>query len=80
MAELILQIIEQSLLLVNKFAPDEATRIKNQILNYRRDWDAEIAKGENRDDARLDELDRELRDIGELFLATIKSATPPSKS
>ena len=39
---------------------------------------AEMAKMDKRDDARLDELDRELRDIGELFLAAIKSAASKS--
>jgi hypothetical protein len=78
MAELILQIIEGSLTLINKITPDEATRIKNRILDYRRAWDAEFAKGENRDDARLAELDRELRDIGQLFLATINGPSTPS--
>lgn len=74
MAELILKIIAEGLVIVNKVLPDEASRINNQVLEYRRAWDAEMAKMDKRDDARLDELDRELRDIGELFLAAIKSA------
>lgn len=74
MVELILGIIEQSLVLVNKLVPEEASRIKNRVLNLRREWDEEIAKGHLRDDAKLVMLERELRDIGELFLTTIKSA------
>lgn len=79
MVELILGIIEGSLELVNKLVPEESTRIRNKILNYRREWDAEMAKGHLRDDANLDRLDRELRDIGELFLATIKGSQSKDK-
>jgi hypothetical protein len=78
MAELILTVIESALGLVNKVVPDQATKIKNQIMDYRSKWDAELAKGPLRDDALLDEYDRELRDITDLFLAAVKSATSPS--
>lgn len=80
MIELVLGIIEESLVLVNKLVPEESTRIKNRVLNLRREWDEEIAKGHLRDDARLVMLERELRDIGQLFLTTIKSANTKSQS
>jgi hypothetical protein len=70
----IIGIVEQGLILLNKLVPDEATKIANKVLEYRRAWDEEMAKGSLRDDARLDMLDRELRDIGELFSAALKGA------
>lgn len=79
MVELILGIIQEGLVIVNKVLPDEATRIKNQVIEYRRKWDEEYAKGDKRDDALLAMYDRELRDIGELFLTALKSANTQSK-
>lgn len=76
MVELILGIIEQSLVLINKLVPDEASRIRNRVLNLRKEWDAEISKGSDRNDAKLDHLELELRDICQLYSATIKQAAP----
>ena len=74
MTNLILGIVNEGLVLLNKLVPDEATKIAKKVLEYRRAYDAEMAKGELRDDARIDMLDRELRDIGELFSSALKSA------
>lgn len=71
---LILQTIEQSLVLLNKLVPDHATRISEKIKSFRERWDAEYAKGENRNDNMLDLLELELRDIRELFSDAIKAA------
>lgn len=76
MAELILNIINNGLPILDKLVPTEATKIRNLILNYGRDFDAEMAKGDKRDDARLDMLERELCNIGGLFSAALKSASP----
>lgn len=67
-------IIEEALVLLNKLVPDQATRIQNKIKALREKWDEEYAKMDKRDDAMLDSIDRELRDIRELFSAAIKSA------
>jgi hypothetical protein len=74
----LLSVLEGGLTLLNKVVPDQATKIKNQIIDLREKWDAEMGKVDNRDDALLDMYDRELRDISELFLAAVKSAAPPS--
>lgn len=79
MVELILGIIEESLVLVNKLVPEESQRIRNRILNLRKEWDEEVSKGPNRSDSKLDHLELELRDICQLFSATIKSATSKDK-
>lgn len=70
----ILETIEESLVLLNKLVPDQATRIANEIKIFRERWDTEYAKNEKRDDAMLDCIELELRDIRELFSSTIKSA------
>jgi hypothetical protein len=75
MAELILSIIKEGLPILDKLIPDEATKIRNLILDYERKWDAEISKGEHRDDALLDMYTRELLDIGRLFSAALGQAT-----
>lgn len=72
MADLLLRILDQSLTLTNKLVPDEVTRIKKRMIAYRSAWDAEMAKTD-RDNAELDRLDRELRDICELFLTASQS-------
>jgi len=76
MVELILGIIEESLVLVNKLVPSEASRIKNKVLSLRKDWDEEISKGDQRSDANLDRIERELRDLVSIYLATLKQAAP----
>lgn len=75
MANPILGIIEESLELLNKLVPDQATKIANKIKEHREKWDVEYAKGAIRDDNMLDLIDIELRDIWELFSGAIKAAS-----
>jgi len=74
MFELILSIIHEGLPILDKLVPDEATKIRNRVLLLRSQWDVEMSKGSLRDDAKLDGLRTELRDIGELFASTLKQA------
>lgn len=78
MAELILSIINEGLPILDKLVPEQATVIRNMILDYRRKWDEEIAKVSLRDDALLDMYTRELLDIGNLFSAALKQAASKS--
>lgn len=80
MVELILGIIEESLVLVNKLVPEESQRIRNKVINLRKDWDEEISKGNNRSDANLDRIERELRDLCSIYSSTLKQATSKDKS
>lgn len=75
MVELVLSIIKEALPLIDKAIPDQATKIRNEILEFRRIWDAEIAKGDKRDDAMLDSVELRLHDICELFIAAVKQAS-----
>lgn len=79
-AELVLGVIEQSLELINKLVPDQATRIADKIKSLRERWDEEYSKGSKRDDAALDCLELELRDICELYSFAIKSANSKGES
>ncbi|MBL0233162.1 MAG: hypothetical protein IPQ08_05815 [Chitinophagaceae bacterium] len=72
--EIILGVIENGLVLLNKLVPDQATVIANKIKSLRERWDNEISKGDKRDDALLDSIEYELRDIRELFSTAITSA------
>ena len=72
MNTLLLSIISEGLKFLNKVVPEEAIKIQERLHKYETEWDAEIAKGEHRDDAKLDMLDRELQQCGELFLTVIK--------
>lgn len=78
MVETILLIIANGLPILDKLLPDQATKIRNEYLKLRRAWDAEISKGDLRDDNYLDHLTRELCDLGELFANTLKSAASKS--
>jgi len=75
MAELILSIINEGLPILDKLVPDQATIIRNKVIKFRGDWDAEISKGDKRDDALLDHIELQLHDIGELFASTLKQAS-----
>lgn len=75
MSELILSIISEGLKFLNEH---EANKIQTRILELRRNWDYELSKGNDRDDAALDMYTRELRDLGELFLTSIKQTSPKS--
>lgn len=76
MTDLILNIVNEGLKLYNT---ENAKALARQVAQYTEDWNAEISKGAARDDARLDELDRQLLNIGQLFLAILKSEASPSK-
>lgn len=78
-AEVILGVIEQGLVLLNKLVPDESMRIANKIKSLRQRWDHEISKGHKRDDALLDSIERELLDIRELYATAIESASSKIK-
>lgn len=80
MPEAIIGIIEQGLVLLNKIVPDESSKIANRILSLRQRWDHEISKGADRNDALLDSIELELRDIRELYSAAIASAASKIKS
>jgi hypothetical protein len=79
MSELIFSIISQGLILINKEVPDAVLRIQQRLNDYKEQWDAEMAKADGRDDSKLDFLDSELLYTGQLYLAAIKQATPPSQ-
>lgn len=74
MIELVLSIINEGLPILDKMVPDQATIIRNKVLSLKGKWDAEVAKGENMDDALVAMYTRELHDIGELFSASLKRA------
>lgn len=69
------KLLAEGLVLLNKLIPDEATKIRKQLLENRRAWDEEFSKGKNRDDARLDMLTRELLELGELFSSAVERAS-----
>jgi hypothetical protein len=69
---LLLSIISEGLKFLNEF---QANRLRERVINLRERFNEEMAKGSLRDDAALDSYERELRELGELFLASIKSAT-----
>jgi hypothetical protein len=77
MAQIILSIINEGLKFINQ---QEALALQNRIMNLKGVWDAEIAKGADRDDSVLDGCERELRDIADVFVGAIKSASPSNKS
>ncbi len=72
---LILSVIEQALTLINKIVPDDAEKISNKIKDLRSKWDEEYSKLDSRDDALLDCIELELRDISELFFAAVKKSS-----
>lgn len=70
----ILNIISGALPLIDKLVPDEATKIKNKVIELRKRWDDEYAKGEKRDDNALDHIESELCELGELFTYAVKKS------
>lgn len=74
----VLGVIEEGLVLLNKLVPDHAVKIANKIKEFREKWDQEYAKKDARDDALLDCIELELRDIRELFSAAIIAAASKS--
>lgn len=76
---MVLGVVESGLELLNKLVPDQATKIANQIKSLRERWDHEISKTDKRDDAMLDCIELELRDICELYAFAIKQANASDK-
>lgn len=79
MVQTILTIISEALPLIDKVVPDEATKIRNKVLDLRRRWDDEISKGSERNDNALDHIQSELLDLGRLFSDTLKQASSKDK-
>ena len=75
MPTLILSIINEALPILDKLVPDQATVIRNRKIAYEREYDAEIAKGSNMDDALVAEFDRELQYIGGLLSTALTAAS-----
>jgi hypothetical protein len=67
---LLLSIMSEGLKFMNVF---QATRLSERISDLKEKFNAELAKGPDRDDAALDSYERELCELGQLFLATLKS-------
>lgn len=72
--ELIVSIIEQSLVLLNKLVPDQAMKIQREINEIRELWIHEYSKGSDRNDSKLDYLELRLAGLRSLFSLAIKSA------
>ena len=75
----ILTIISEALPLIDKVVPDQASKIRNKVIDLRKRWDDEISKGTKRDDNRLDHIERELFDLSQLFADTLKQASSKNK-
>lgn len=75
----VLAVIEESLVLLNKLVPDQATRLAKEINNLRESWREEYSKGSHRDDAFLDLLELRMLDIRSLFSVAIKAAQSTDK-
>ena len=75
-AEIMLSIVSEGLRFLNE---RESKEIGERVMKLREAWREEMAKGSLRDDALLDMYERELRDIGALFLTTLKQASPPNQ-
>lgn len=72
--ELILGIVEEGLVLINKLVPDHAMRIQKEINEIRELWYHEYAKGNNRNDSMLDHLELRLSGLRSLFALACQSA------
>lgn len=72
--ELIVSIIEQSLVLLNKLVPDQAMKIQREINEIRELWIYEYSKASDRNDSKLDHLELRLAGLRSLFALAIKSA------
>jgi len=75
LADTLLSIVNEGLKFLNA---KEATSIQMRVRALRENYLNELSKGSMRDDALLDMYERELLDIGLLFLTAIKQT--PSKS
>lgn len=72
--ELILGVVEEGLVLINKLVPDHAIRIQNEINEIRELWIHEYSKGHLRNDSMLDHLELRLSGLRQLFSLACKSA------
>lgn len=75
MITVILSIINEALPLLDKLVPDQSTKIKNELLSLREEWDNEISKGVERDDCALDNFELRISDLCELFSSALKQAS-----
>ena len=74
-----LGVVEEGLTLLNKLVPDQALKIAKEIKSLRDRWDNEISKGNNMDDAMLDSIELELRDLCQVYAAAVKHANASDK-
>lgn len=77
--EVVLGIIEESLVLINKLVPDQATKIQKEINEIRSAWNEEYAKGNKRDDNMLILLEMRFNDLRKLLSSTITEANTKIK-
>lgn len=77
--EVVLGIIEESLVLINKLVPDQATRIQKEINEIRSAWNEEYAKGSKRDDNMLILLEMRFHDLRKLLSSAIAEANAKDK-
>lgn len=56
----------------------KATELQEKVLDLRRQWDAEIAKGDNVDDALLYSIERELWNICDVYRTELARSTTTS--
>ena len=72
--ELILGVVEEGLVLLNKLVPDQAFKIQKEINEIRELWIHEYSKGHMRNDSMLDHLELRLSGLRQLFSVACKSA------
>jgi hypothetical protein len=78
--EIVLKIVEEGLILINKLVPDQAVRIQKEINEIRELWLYEYSKGHLRNDSMLDHLELRLSGLQQLFSLACKSANDKIKS
>jgi hypothetical protein len=72
--ELILGIVEEGLVLINKLVPDQAMRIQKEINEIRELWIHEYSKVSQRNDSMLDHLELRLAGLRSLFALACHAA------
>lgn len=72
MGLLILSIVSEGLKFLNE---SRAQELQERIIKLREAFNEQLSKGTMRDDALVDMYERELLDLGHLFLASLKSAS-----
>lgn len=78
--ELILGVVEEGLVLINKLVPDQAMRLQTEINEIRELWLHEYSKGNLRNDSMLDHLELRLAGLRQLFAIACQSANAKIKS